>query len=147
LINENRPCRLRGNGDGKSRSQILGPRIRNSWGGYTEDHARRVELCFLSDPSGTKIELVAPLGENGKSDNKNSPVSAWLEKNGPSPYHIAYASGDVPADAANLRKKGFLLVEPPSPALAFGGRPVAFLYGKTVGLIELVPENQEPGSE
>jgi methylmalonyl-CoA/ethylmalonyl-CoA epimerase len=110
-------------------------------GGYIEDRARRVKLCFLSDPSGAKVELVAPLGENGNAnDGKNSPVSAWLGKNGPSPYHIAYASGDVPADSANLRKKGFLLLEPPSPALAFGGRLVAFLYGKSVGLIELVPE-------
>jgi methylmalonyl-CoA/ethylmalonyl-CoA epimerase len=114
--------------------------------GYIEDRSRRVRLCFLGDPSGAKVELVAPLGgdENGNANGgKNSPVSDWLRKNGPSPYHIAYASGDVPADAANLRKKGFLLVERPSPALAFGGRLVAFLYGKSVGLIELVPENRE----
>jgi methylmalonyl-CoA/ethylmalonyl-CoA epimerase len=101
-------------------------------GGYIDDRSRRVRICFLRDPGGARVELVAPLGEN-------SPVRAWLEKNGPSPYHIAYESADVPADAANLRKRGFLLVGPPSPAVAFGGRLVAFLYGKAAGLIELVP--------
>ncbi|MDR2176101.1 MAG: VOC family protein [Synergistaceae bacterium] len=105
-------------------------------GGYIDDPFRRVRICFLSDPRGVKVELVAPLGEN-------SPVSVWLGKNGPSPYHIAYESGDVPADAANLKKRGFLLVEPPAPALAYGGRTVAFLYGKAAGLIELVPADQE----
>jgi methylmalonyl-CoA/ethylmalonyl-CoA epimerase len=110
-------------------------------GGYIEDRSRRIRLCFLSDPNGAKVELVAPLVESGNANgNKNSPVSAWLGKNGPSPYHIAYASSDVPADAAKLKKKGFLLLEPPSPALAFEGRLIAFLYGKSVGLIELVPD-------
>jgi methylmalonyl-CoA/ethylmalonyl-CoA epimerase len=112
---------------------VLGYAIRESCGGkYVDDPSRRVRICFLSDPCGVKVELVAPFGEK-------SPVAAWLDKNGPSPYHIAYGSADIPADIANLKKMGFLLVEPPGPALVFGGRPVAFLYGKAAGLIELVP--------
>ena len=106
----------------------------------TEDRERGVKILFLSDTGGTKIELIAPLGEN-------SPVSAWLKKNGNSPYHICYESDNIAADVAELKKKGFISVEPPLPALALSGRQVAFLYGKHTGLIELVETDKNNGPE
>ncbi|MCL2010545.1 MAG: VOC family protein [Synergistaceae bacterium] len=99
-------------------------------GTETEDRKQGVKILFISDPSGAKIELIAPLDEN-------SPVSGWLRKNGNSLYHVCYESNDLAADIAELRKKGFITVDSPSPAPAMEGRRVVFLYGKHTGLIEL----------
>jgi methylmalonyl-CoA/ethylmalonyl-CoA epimerase len=101
-----------------------------------EDHARNVRICFLQDPGGMKVELIAPL-------NETSPVSVWLQKNGSSPYHICYESEDLISDIATLRRSGFILVEPPLSAPAMDCRQAAFLYGKNTGLIELVENDKK----
>ena len=106
----------------------------------TEDRERGVKILFLSNPGGAKIELVAPLGEN-------SPVSAWLKKNGNSPYHICYESDNIAADVVELKNKGFISVKPPLPAPALRGRQVAFLYGKHTGLIELAETDKSNDTE
>ena len=105
-----------------------------------EDRERGVRVLFLRDPGGVKIELIAPLDEN-------SPVSNWLQKNGNSPYHICYESDDLAVDIAELRKKSFIPLGSPSPALALEGRRVMFLYGKHTGLIELAETNKNDRQE
>ncbi|MDR2178729.1 MAG: VOC family protein [Synergistaceae bacterium] len=106
----------------------------------TEDRSRNVKICFLSDPSGVMIELIAPL-------NGNSPVDSWLQKNGNSPYHICYDSEDIASDVAALKKQGYLLMTRPLPASAMDGRSVVFMYGKNVGLIELVEKEKTKDSK
>jgi methylmalonyl-CoA/ethylmalonyl-CoA epimerase len=69
-----------------------------------------------------------------------------LQKNGNSPYHICYDSEDIASDIAALKKQGYLLVTRPLPAPAMDGRPAAFMYGKNVGLIELVETPQKNGN-
>ncbi len=96
-----------------------------------EDRERNVGIRFLCDPAGVRVELIAPLGEE-------SPVSAWLRKNGNSPYHICYESENIAEDVARLRKKGFMVVQPPLPAPAMADRKVCFMYNGNTGLIELV---------
>lgn len=98
-----------------------------------DDCGRGVKIRFLCDPCGARVELIAPLGEN-------SPVSAWLKKNGNSPYHICYRSENPAADLDSLKKKGFMVVQPPLPAPAMDDREVCFLYNKNTGLIELVED-------
>lgn len=105
-------------------------------GESVEDRGRNVEICFLRDPSGMKVELIAPLGEN-------SPVSGWLRKNGPSPYHICYESENLEADIAVLKGRGFMPVQPPSPAPAMDNRKVCFMYAGDVGLIEPAENGKE----
>ena len=101
----------------------------------TEDPSRNVKICFLSDPNGVRVKLIAPL-------NKNSPVDSWLQKNGNSPYHICYDSDDIASDIVALKRQGYLLVTHPLPAPAMDDRRVAFMYGKGVGLIELVEKEK-----
>lgn len=67
-----------------------------------------------------------------------SPVSNYLQKVGPVPYHICYKSDDIEADIERLEKKRFRVGIPLAPATAFGGKRVVFLYSLSAGLIEIV---------
>ncbi len=102
------------------------------FGPTLEDGDRNVFLCF-GELEGYRIELVAPMGPG-------SPVDLPLAKVGPTPYHICYVSSDLEADVESLRKKRFKVSIPPAPAVAFGGKRVAFLYSLAAGLIEIVEE-------
>lgn len=96
------------------------------------DVARNVQLAFGSNGS-YRVELIAPLNASEKS-----PVDAYLNKLGPTPYHIAYLSDNWEVDLALLHDQGFRVVIPAAPAVAFGGRRVVFMASAAVGLIELV---------
>ena len=101
-----------------------------------EDHERGVKICFLTDPNGVKVELVAPMQEG-------SPIDAWLQKNGNSPYHICYESENLVEDIALLKEKGFMVLRSPQVAPAMNNRYVSFLYSRSSGLIELVEKERE----
>ena len=97
-----------------------------------QDPDRNVRLCF-GQKDGCRIELVCPL-DRGKA----SPVDAYLRSVGPTPYHICYESGDLDAEIGTLRQDGFKVILEPAPAVAFGGRRVAFLMHLGLGLMEIV---------
>ncbi len=107
-----------------------------NWLGYEpcgdviDDFDRRVSIRFFKNGE-TLIECIAPLGND-------SPVCKWLEKNGCSPYHLCYISDNIEHDIELLKSSKFKVISLPSPAKAFGGKRVAFLYNQHVGLIELV---------
>jgi methylmalonyl-CoA/ethylmalonyl-CoA epimerase len=88
---------------------------------------------MMKNSGGTVIELVAPLGNE-------TPVSNFLSKNGPAPYHCCFATpkNDMRATLESLKKSGFTEIIKPAPAVALGGNDVVFLYSKEVGLVELV---------
>ena len=58
------------------------------------DTDRNIYLAF-GEMCGYRIELVAPIS-NG------TPVDAFLEKIGPTPYHICYKSNEIEADVERL---------------------------------------------
>ncbi|MDD3428415.1 MAG: VOC family protein [Oscillospiraceae bacterium] len=94
------------------------------------DNTRGIDVCFLAN-GGYIVELVSPTGAQ-------SPMAPMLKKIGNSPYHICYKTTDIEADAALLRKQGFVPTQPIAP----GGqtdRPVrvAFFFNRHIGLIEL----------
>lgn len=104
--------------------------------GYTQsetviDPLQNIKIAFLSHPSMPLIELLAPVDEN-------SPVVEILKKNGTTPYHICYSVEDLDKTMKELRSSRYIIVSKPKVANAMGGRRVAFLYHKAVGLIELV---------
>lgn len=106
--------------------------------GYTfedviEDNDRNVFLCF-GELDGYRIELVAP----GKDADRESPVDAYLDKIGPTPYHICYQSENIEEDVEQLKKKRFKVSVPLAPAIAFGEKRVVFMYSLAAGLIEIV---------
>jgi len=96
----------------------------------TGDAERKVRIVFMK-LDNTCIELVAPTADD-------SPVKKLLQKGSGEPYHICYQVEDVDACVAELKVKRFVLTKKPSPAPAIGGKRVAFLFAKNVGVIELV---------
>lgn len=97
-----------------------------------EDKERNIYIAF-GELEGCRIELVSPI-------SSNSPVDAHISKIGPTPYHICYKSSNIEADIAYLQKNRFKVTIPLSPAVAFGGKRVVFMYSLAVGLIEIVEE-------
>jgi methylmalonyl-CoA/ethylmalonyl-CoA epimerase len=76
------------------------------------------------------LELVAPSGEQ-------SPVSSYLAR-GIGAYHICYEVPDLPRYLERARQNRCVLLGEPVPAVAFGGRRIAWLYTPTKHLIELL---------
>ncbi len=96
------------------------------------DEARNIFISFgKMSGGGYKVELVAPISEK-------SPVDGYLQKIGAAPYHICYQSDDIEADIQRLQKAKYRVSVPLTPAAAFGGKRVVFLYSLSAGLVELV---------
>ncbi len=91
-----------------------------------------VTVVFV-DTGNTKVELLAPLGEN-------SPIAAFLEK---SPaggmHHICFEVPDIGAAIARLQASGARVLGDGRPKTGAHGNPVIFLHPKDFDgtLIEL----------
>ena len=78
-----------------------------------------VVTAFL--PLGdTRLELLEPKGAD-------SPVAKFLAKRGPGVHHLCFAVEDLERALADLKKRGFRLVNE-SPVPGAGGKRVAFLH-------------------
>jgi methylmalonyl-CoA/ethylmalonyl-CoA epimerase len=94
------------------------------------DHG--VTTIFVELP-GSKIELLAPLGEN-------SPIANFLARNpGGGVHHLCFEVEDILAARDHLLAQGARLAGDPAPKIGAHGKPVLFLHPKDfVGtLIEL----------
>ena len=99
-------------------------------GEITADAGRHIRIAFLQNGSEC-VELVAP-------DGGETPVDGVLKSVGPTPYHICYEVPDLESALAELQQSRWIVTKQPEPAPAIGGAPVAFLYHRRVGMIELV---------
>jgi len=108
---------------------VLGYRRTNP---AVHDAIQDVYVCFLAPAvtGGCLLELVAPASDQ-------SPIQRTLA-NGEGVYHLCYEVADLGRALAALRASGFLIIGRPVPAVAFGGRPIAWLYSPSRQLIELV---------
>jgi methylmalonyl-CoA/ethylmalonyl-CoA epimerase len=95
------------------------------------DDIQDVSVSFMR-LHGLMVELVEP----GDTD---SPVSSMMKK-GCKILHLCYRVPDIGVAVQNARKNGVHLIARPVPARAFGGRRIAWLFSKTLGLLELVEE-------
>lgn len=77
-----------------------------------------VELVFLNT-GGTKLELLAPLGENSK-------IARFLEKRGPGLHHICYRVPSIETELKRLSGQGFKLIDSTPRPGALGTR-IAFI--------------------
>lgn len=102
-------------------------------GGTVEDGGRHCLIQFMGDGQGSLVELVAPT-------DGQSPVAREVAKarGKPHPYHICLEVGDIDGEVARLTERGLRPVTGIEPAPAIGNRRVCHLYGREVGLIELV---------
>ena len=94
------------------------------------DKARDVNICFMQQ-DGYCIELVEPCSEK-------SVVYDQLKRQGNTPYHICYEVDDLESTIEEYRSQKYVLMQPPAVAPAIDGRRVAFMFHRTVGMIELV---------
>jgi methylmalonyl-CoA/ethylmalonyl-CoA epimerase len=74
------------------------------------------------------IELVAPVGDD-------SPVSRFL-KTGGGFHHLCYEVDGLDTQLERCRSRGELLAREAMPAVAFGGRRIAWVYTRQKLLIE-----------
>lgn len=95
------------------------------------DPLQGVNLLFLKNQNDHLIELVEP----AQVDN---PVSTILTKSGSSIYHICYEVENLDIKIDELKNRRFVQIIPPTPAIAFDGRRICFLYNSNLGLIELL---------
>jgi methylmalonyl-CoA/ethylmalonyl-CoA epimerase len=53
-------------------------------------------------------------------------------------YHICYEVDNIEQAIKDLEEKGFVLIDPPRPAIFFDNRRVAFLSSIYCGIVELI---------
>lgn len=93
-----------------------------SWDGQiVHDPIQQVRVTFLQGASfgDALIELVEPAGES-------SPVQRFLARGG-GLNHLCYEVEDLEKELEASRERGAVIVRPPAPAVAFGGRRIAWV--------------------
>lgn len=96
------------------------------------DPIQRVRVCFLRNDGeqGPLLELISPI-------ESASPVTSMLAK-GTGAYHICYEVANLEKAQTEMRARKCLPIGVPSPAVAFGGRRIAWWYTPTKHLVEIV---------
>ena len=97
-----------------------------------EDQAQKVRVAFAEVGPGVFIEFVEPLGDD-------SPITNILKRGG-GPYHVCYLVPDIEAAIERVSQAGGRIVSGPTPARAFGGRRIAFVYTPDRSLVEFLEE-------
>ncbi len=118
---------------------IFGYRITS---GPFDDPIQKVTVNFLtqSPDDNVEIELIAPLTED-------SPIRAMLNKGTGGAYHLCFETNDLEKALAHAKDNGCIIVSPPNPAVAFGGRRIAWFYTKNRQLFELVESEEAKGAQ
>jgi methylmalonyl-CoA/ethylmalonyl-CoA epimerase len=113
----------------ESYAELFGYRLVS---GPFDDPIQKVSVCFLAkgDEGEALVELVAPLSDD-------SPINRTLKKGGGA-YHLCYEVEDLDEALRRLAEKGCIVVAEPVPAVAFGGRRIAWLFTPTRQLVELI---------
>jgi len=88
-----------------------------------EEPSQGVRVTFLCPASktGPLVELVEGTGED-------SPVANFLKKKGGGLHHLCYEVPALEKELERSRSQGGLIVKGPLPAVAFGGRRIAWVY-------------------
>ena len=93
------------------------------------DPIQDVRVAFLKTPlGGPLIELVEPASEK-------SPVAKFLSRGG-GLHHLCYEVPDLAEQLSAARACRCAVVRSPQPAVAFGGRPIAWVVTREKLLIE-----------
>jgi methylmalonyl-CoA/ethylmalonyl-CoA epimerase len=103
-----------------------------------EDPIQRVRVQFLGSGQANhpQVELVEPLGEQ-------SPVFRFLQQGG-GLHHICYEVSDIEQQLARMRGLGASILRRPRPAVAFGGRRIAWVVTAQKLLIEYLEASGGP---
>lgn len=95
-----------------------------------EDPIQRSRVAFITlpTPGGVQLELVEPA-------TPDSPVARFLEKGG-GLHHLCYEVDDVEQQIRFMKQQGAVLIRSPKPAVAFGGRRIAWVSTRDRLLVE-----------
>jgi len=101
-------------------------------GNIVFDPVQKVRVTFLQGANATDslIELVEP----GAPD---SPVSRFLERGG-GLHHLCYQVDNLDSHLRFCQSVGTIVIRPPVPAVAFGGRRIAWVVTKRRLLMEFL---------
>lgn len=119
---------------GESFARSLGA----TWdGNIIFDPLQKVRVTFLqgAHASDSLIELVEP-GAPG------SPVTRFLEKGG-GLHHLCYEVDDLQSHLAFCKSVGTIIIRQPVPAVAFGGRRIAWALTKKRLLVEYLESKED----
>jgi len=108
------------------------------WDGRVfEDPAQRVRVTFIEqmDGAGALIELVEPLGEDSR-------VKTFLARGG-GLHHLCYEVDSLEEQLKRSASKGGVIVQKPVPAVAFGGRRIAWFFTREKLLLEFLERNRQ----
>jgi methylmalonyl-CoA/ethylmalonyl-CoA epimerase len=96
------------------------------------DPLQKVNVVFLQPAAedGVQVELVAPAGEG-------SPVAPFLAKGG-GLHHLCYEVDSLEDRIATMKRRGAVVIRPPKPAVAFGGRRIAWMVTRERLVLEYV---------
>jgi methylmalonyl-CoA/ethylmalonyl-CoA epimerase len=114
---------------GESFARSLGA----TWdGSIILDPLQKAKVAFFQGrhPTDALIELVEP-------GNVESPVTKFLERGG-GLHHLCYEVKDLEAHLRFCKSVGTLIIRRPVPAVAFGGRRIAWGITKKRLLLELL---------
>jgi methylmalonyl-CoA/ethylmalonyl-CoA epimerase len=89
-------------------------------------------------PQNPVFELVEPAGDA-------SPVNGFLKKGG-GLHHVCYEIDDLEAGLELAQEVGLAIVAAPAPAVAFGGRRIAWVCSKSRLLMELLERRPKSAS-
>jgi len=109
--------------------ELLGYRVE---GTRFVDPIQGVEGLFMTH-GAMRLELLAPSGPE-------SPLHDYLRR-GVRLYHEAFETPNILGAIEALEAGGARLVSGPVPAIAFGGRSIAFVMLRSLSLIELIQAN------
>jgi len=103
------------------------------------DANQGVRVTFLkSSAAGDPLwELIEPAGDR-------SPVRSFATKGG-GLHHVCYVVEKLVDELARARSLGALIAREPMPAVAFGGRRIAWIYTKNRLLIEYLEHESNAG--
>ncbi len=92
------------------------------------DPQQRAYVAILARADGPMFELVEP-------DGPSSPLAASLARGG-SLHHLCYEVEALDQALSQARALGGLIVRPATPAIAFNGRRIAWVYSRDRLLVE-----------
>ena len=108
------------------------------WDGQIiHDPLQQVRVAFFSpaDARNPVFELVEPA-------SGTSPVTNFLKKR-VGLHHICYEIEDLESGLQQARSVGFAVASDPTPAVAFGGRRIAWVRSRTHLLMEFLERHQK----
>ena len=101
-----------------------------------EDPLQKVKVAFLATHSGDAlIELVEPASDD-------SPVARFLREKGGGLHHLCYEVADLDQHLAVMKSRGAMIAKRPQPAVAFQGRPIAWMITREKLLVEFLQQEK-----